>query len=480
MLIAFAGRHFGCEPADCRLQDDGIICANQKMTLAELHAAGAKVGDRFIVRRKAYLSPRTIGFNVHGVRLAVHRVTGEIMTLQSVHAADIGRLINPMQCRGQLDGAIAMGFGWALYEKMVYDAQGVMLNPALRDYRIPAFADVPRSEIYFADTYDKIGPLGAKAQGECAINCVAPAIVNAVANATGVRFTSLPLSPERIFDRLGIMTAPETAKGGYHRHADAGLARQGRRVRQMAAAHGRGGGEAIRLRQGNGHAALPADASRLGHPATLRLAAMRRPRGSGLPSASAWSRKRSRFWSDRTMSISSPMQRKARCRRPVSAVISTRIKPGQEDAYREWGRRIAAAQAKSPGFQGYRVEPPVPGVQEDWLTILRFDSEANLQTWLNSPERKKLIDESEAFTDACRVRTVRTGFDQWFEVPGAPPPPAWKQNMVVLLVLYPLVFLLNEWLQKPILVGIFGLPYWAFLFINNAVSVVMLSLILPL
>lgn len=51
--------------------------------------------------------------------------------------------------------------------------------------------------------------------------------------------------------------------------------------------------------------------------------------------------------------------------------------------------------------------------------------------------------------------------------------------MVVLLVLYPLVFLLNEWLQKPILVGMFGLPYWAFLFVNNAVSVVLLSLILP-
>ena len=203
VLIAFAAHHFGCDPADCRLQDDSIICANRKMTLAELQAEGAKVGDRFDVRRKAYLSPRTIGFDVHGVRVAVHRVTGEIMTLQSVHASDVGRLINPMQCRGQLDGAIAMGFGWALYEKMVYDAHGVMLNPALRDYRIPAFADVPRSELYFADTYDKIGPLGAKAQGECAINCVAPAIVNAVADATGVRFTSLPLSPERIFDRLG-------------------------------------------------------------------------------------------------------------------------------------------------------------------------------------------------------------------------------------------------------------------------------------
>jgi antibiotic biosynthesis monooxygenase (ABM) superfamily enzyme len=164
---------------------------------------------------------------------------------------------------------------------------------------------------------------------------------------------------------------------------------------------------------------------------------------------------------------------------PISAVISTRIKPGQENAFLEWGRRIAAAQAKSPGFQGYRREPPVPGVQDDWLTILRFDSEANLQTWLNSPERKKLLDESEAFTDECHTRIVRTGFDQWFDVPGAAPPAAWKQNMVVLLVLYPLVFLLNEWLQKPILVGVFHLPYWLFLFINNAASVVLLSLILP-
>lgn len=164
---------------------------------------------------------------------------------------------------------------------------------------------------------------------------------------------------------------------------------------------------------------------------------------------------------------------------PVSAVISTRIKPGQEDAYRAWDRRIAAAQAKSPGFQGYRFEPPVPGVQEDWLTILRFDSEANLQTWLDSPERKRLLDEAASFTDECHTRIVRTGFDQWFEFAGAAPPPAWKQNMMVLLVLYPLVFLLNAWLQKFVLVGMFHLPYWLFLFINNAASVVLLSLILP-
>jgi putative selenate reductase molybdopterin-binding subunit len=199
-ILEFAGRHTGLAPSACRLEDEYVVCGTRRVPLTELHDAGTRAGHRFEVRRRAYLSPRTVAFNVHGVRLAVHRVTGQIDILHSVHAADIGRLINPMQCRGQIDGAIAMGFGWALYEKMAYDEDGAMVNPALRNYRIPSFADVPRSEVYFADTHDTIGPLGAKAQGECAINPVAPAVANAVAHATGVRFPHRPLSPERIFD----------------------------------------------------------------------------------------------------------------------------------------------------------------------------------------------------------------------------------------------------------------------------------------
>jgi CO/xanthine dehydrogenase Mo-binding subunit len=77
-----------------------------------------------------------------------------------------------------------------------------MVNPSLRNYRIPAFADVPPSEVFFADTYDRIGPLGAKSQGECAINPVAPAIANAVFNATGIRFAYLPLTPDHLFAAL--------------------------------------------------------------------------------------------------------------------------------------------------------------------------------------------------------------------------------------------------------------------------------------
>jgi uncharacterized protein len=166
---------------------------------------------------------------------------------------------------------------------------------------------------------------------------------------------------------------------------------------------------------------------------------------------------------------------------PASAVVSTRVKPGQEDNYRRWERKIAAAQAKSPGFQGYRFQPPVPGVQKDWLAIVRFDSEANLQKWLDSPERKALLEEADAFTDEFHARIVRTGFDQWFDVgaPGASPPSAWKQNMIVLATLYPVVFLVTAWLEHPFLVGVLGMKHWSALFIDNVVGILILSIVTP-
>jgi len=201
-ILDYAARKTGTDSSAWRLEHDSVVSGNNRISLVDLHAAGIKAGHRFEAKRKAYLSPRTVAFNVHGIRLAVHRMTGEIRILQSVHAADIGRLINPMQCRGQIDGAVAMGFGWALTENMVYDAGGKMVNPSLRNYRIPAIADVPHTDVFFADTYDTIGPLGAKSQGECAINPVAPAVANALAKATGVRFPSLPFTPDRIFAKL--------------------------------------------------------------------------------------------------------------------------------------------------------------------------------------------------------------------------------------------------------------------------------------
>jgi len=165
---------------------------------------------------------------------------------------------------------------------------------------------------------------------------------------------------------------------------------------------------------------------------------------------------------------------------PVSAVISSRIRPGQEAAFRAWEQRIATAQAQSPGFQGYRFEPPILGVQDDWLAILRFDTEHNLQTWLESPERKKLLEEAAPFLEEFHARVVRTGFEQWFpSADGTSAPAAWKQNMIVLLLLYPVVFLFGVWVQTPVLMGKAGLPFWLALFIGNVVSVVLLNWLVP-
>ncbi|MGF7160648.1 hypothetical protein FHS85_002279 [Rhodoligotrophos appendicifer] len=165
---------------------------------------------------------------------------------------------------------------------------------------------------------------------------------------------------------------------------------------------------------------------------------------------------------------------------PASAVISTRVKPGHETDYQKWEQRIAAAQSRAPGFQGYRIEPPVPGVQEDWLAIVRFDSEDRLQNWLNSEERKALLKETPSFIETFHARVVRTGFDQWFPEPqGSAAPPAWKQNMIVVLMLYPVVFLFGHLVQAPLLIERAGIPFWLALFIGNVVSVILLNFLVP-
>jgi uncharacterized protein len=163
----------------------------------------------------------------------------------------------------------------------------------------------------------------------------------------------------------------------------------------------------------------------------------------------------------------------------VSAVISMEIKPGQEEAYRVWNQHITAAETQYPGFQGHRLNPPIPGVQDDWVTILTFDSEAHLDAWLNSPERQKLLDEATPFSEGVHARKVRTGFDQWFQVAGAAQAPIWKLNMLTLLALYPVVFLFGYFVQTPMLMGRLGMPFFLALFIANLAGVVILNWVAP-
>jgi len=166
---------------------------------------------------------------------------------------------------------------------------------------------------------------------------------------------------------------------------------------------------------------------------------------------------------------------------PVSAIMSTRVKPGCELAYRTWEQKIAVAQTAARGLVGYRFEPPIPGVQADWLTILRFDTQENLQAWLDSPVRQAILAEAEPLTEGFDTRVTRSGFDQWFPVSAgtAGAAPVWKQNLVVLLMLFPVVFLFGHFIQGPLLQGRLHLPFAVALLIGNGVGIVLLNWLVP-
>lgn len=204
-IRAFAAGIRQTQASACVLEDDVLVVDGTPVALSELAQAAESAGVELAAEGRWGGTPRSVAFNVHGFRVAVNRGTGELKILQSVQAADAGVVVNPRQCRGQIEGGIAQALGATLYEEVVVDDAGKVTTDILRQYHIPTFADVPRSEVYFADTNDKMGPLGAKSMSESPFNPVAPALANAIRNATGVRFASLPIARDRIY--LGLKEA---------------------------------------------------------------------------------------------------------------------------------------------------------------------------------------------------------------------------------------------------------------------------------
>ncbi|MGB3483025.1 MAG: molybdopterin cofactor-binding domain-containing protein [Mycobacterium sp.] len=199
-LIEAAAGLIGVAADACELGPLGVQCGARFVSLAELTAAGPVIG---VGRHDG--TPRSVAFNVHGFRVAVDTDTGMVRILQSVQAADAGVVVNPQQCRGQVEGGVAQAIGGALYEEMLLSPAGVVTNSALRGYHIPQLADIPVTEVYFADTYDQTGPLGAKSMSESPYNPVAPALANAICDATGVRLRQLPMTPARVWRAVGTL-----------------------------------------------------------------------------------------------------------------------------------------------------------------------------------------------------------------------------------------------------------------------------------
>ena len=218
-LIEAGARQMGVDASDCKLTRDGVLSAGSQQTLSvpeilqgEFGAVGttmtaeANFTTEWVPYDKETGRSRQVTEHwfagAVAVILAVDTRTGRIRIEHLAVAGDVGRAINPFLVEQQLVGAAIMGTGHALFDEIVFD-EGQMVNGTLLDYQLPSVRDLPgRITPIIVENPHRTGPFGAKGVGETGIIPVAPAIANAVRDAVGVRVTTLPLTPERVFTAL--------------------------------------------------------------------------------------------------------------------------------------------------------------------------------------------------------------------------------------------------------------------------------------
>jgi CO/xanthine dehydrogenase Mo-binding subunit len=138
---------------------------------------------------------------VYVAEVSVDTVTYEARVEDFVAVQEVGRVIHPVLAAGQIEGGVAQGLGWALYENTVWQ-NGRMANGQMTNYIIPTTADIPSIRVHFFENPYPGGPAGAKGIGELPMDGPAPAVLNAVEHATGISFDRVPLTPEAIMEAL--------------------------------------------------------------------------------------------------------------------------------------------------------------------------------------------------------------------------------------------------------------------------------------
>ncbi|MFJ8039101.1 molybdopterin-dependent oxidoreductase [Kitasatospora sp. NPDC096147] len=201
-IVSFAAEYARTPRSQVRLGAEAVECDGRTVPLKEVYEVARGQGVELAADGHFGGSPRSVAFNSQWFRIAVDPDTGEIRILRSVHGADAGKVMNPLQCRGQVEGGVAQALGATLFEQVLLDERGEVTTAAFRRYRLPAYADVPRTEVHFSETSDAIGPLGAKSMSESPFNPVPPAFANALRDATGIRFTEAPFLRDRVWRAL--------------------------------------------------------------------------------------------------------------------------------------------------------------------------------------------------------------------------------------------------------------------------------------
>jgi CO/xanthine dehydrogenase Mo-binding subunit len=142
-------------------------------------------------------------YGAHAVEVEVDAATGDIQVLKTASCLDVGRVMNEALLKGQVVGGVLQGLGTTFSEAVYYDAEGRLLTRNFVDYKIPTFKDIPdNTDVMYIETPQLDGPYGARGIGEHPLIAITAVVANAVANATGAQFFDVPLSADRVYEKL--------------------------------------------------------------------------------------------------------------------------------------------------------------------------------------------------------------------------------------------------------------------------------------
>lgn len=176
--------------------------AGEPLTLAQITAQAKRTGGPLTATASLNAAGAGPSFAVHCADLKVDDETGEVEIVRYTAVQDAGTAIHPSYVEGQMQGGSVQGIGWALNEEYVYSADGEMENASFLDYRIPVASDLPLIETIIVEVPNPAHPYGVRGVGETGIVPPMATIGNAIKAATGVRMTSLPMSPPKVLAKL--------------------------------------------------------------------------------------------------------------------------------------------------------------------------------------------------------------------------------------------------------------------------------------
>ncbi|MBE9507403.1 MAG: molybdopterin-dependent oxidoreductase [Chloroflexi bacterium] len=178
---------------------DGTSLTLAQVALSSLH----QQNQHQIIASASHMSYESPPpFGAQFVELAVDAETGQVTVERVLMVVDAGRVINPITAFGQVEGGLQQGVGFAHCEEMVYDESGRLVNPRLGPYHVYKSNEMPALEVIFVQTDEPTGPFGAKSVAEIPLDGVAPAMADAIHDATGVWIREVPFTPERVWRRL--------------------------------------------------------------------------------------------------------------------------------------------------------------------------------------------------------------------------------------------------------------------------------------